>query len=105
MLVAGLEVVLEAPLQIRYGMEDAAAKPLFGPRAEASLDPVQPRRAGRRKGPEEALLPLDPVQDLGGWGGVVIQDEGDHWVLGPGFLHWAKAFHPLRVAGYVWPIT
>ncbi len=61
MLVAGLEVVLEGPLQIRHGMEDAAAKPLLGPRAEASLDPVLPRRPGRCKGPEETLRPLDPV--------------------------------------------
>ncbi len=69
MLVAGLEVVLEGPLQIRHGGEDATVKPLLGPRAEASLDPVQPRRTGRCKGPEEALRPLDPVQDPGGaWG-------------------------------------
>ena len=66
MLVAGLEGVLEGPIQSRPGREDATAKPLLGPRTEASLDPVPPRRTGRCKGPEEALQSLDPVQDLGG---------------------------------------
>ena len=65
MLVAGFEAVLEGPIQSRPGREDATAKPLLGPRAEESLDPVQPRRTGRCKGPEEALRPLNPVQDLG----------------------------------------
>ncbi len=65
MLVAGLESVPETPFQILHGMEGVAAKRLLGPRAEESLDPVPPRRTGRRKGPEEALRPLDPVQDLG----------------------------------------
>ena len=59
-LVVGLDVVLETPLQILYGMEDAAAELLLGQRAEESLDQVQPRRAGGRKVQEDALLPLDP---------------------------------------------
>ena len=72
MLVVGLEAILEVPLQIRHRMEDAAAKRLLGPRAEESLDQIQPRRTGRRKVPGDALLPLDPVQDLGVLVGRVV---------------------------------